>query len=247
MASPLAYRRVLLKLSGEALGGEAGVGLDPETLDYVSKEIGQAQETGAQIAIVVGGGNFLRGATMSAAGFDRVAGDGMGMLATVLNALALAETFRQAGIDALALSAIEVRSIVEPYHRGRALSFLESGGVVVLAGGTGNPYFSTDTAAALRAAELGADGLFKATKVDGVYDRDPVLDPSAHRFESLTYQEVLDKGLGVMDLTAVTLCKENAIPVVVFDVKATQALQCALEGGEIGTTISAATSGEDGR
>ena len=237
MAQGLTYQRVLLKLSGEALGGPSGAGLDAEVLRFVTEQLRAVGELGAEVAIVVGGGNFLRGAQLSAAGFDRVQGDRMGMLATVLNALALAGSFQQAGVPARALSAIEVRGVVDLYRREVADEALRAGEVVVLAGGTGNPFFSTDSAAALRAAELGAGALLKATKVDGVYDRDPVGDPSAQRFEALTYQHVIERSLGVMDLTAVTVCKENGIPIVVFDVHRDGALSQLVRGEPVGTTI----------
>jgi uridylate kinase len=233
------YRRILLKLSGEALGGPSGAGLDGPTLAYVGRQIAAARALEVEVAIVVGGGNFLRGAQLGAAGFDRVLGDRMGMLATVLNALALAGSMNAAGIPARALSAIEVRGIVDTYLREEADRSLRDGVTVILAGGTGNPYFSTDSAAALRAAELGAGALIKATKVDGVYDRDPVRYPKARRFETLTYDEVLERSLGVMDLTAITLCKENGIPIVVFDANRDGALEELLRGRKVGTTIGA--------
>ncbi len=231
------YRRILLKLSGEALGGEAGVGFDPEMLKHVARQISAARELGVEVGLVVGGGNFLRGATLSAVGFDRVMGDRMGMLATVLNALALANFFENNGIPSLALSALEVKGAIVPYRRETAAQALDEGRVVVLAGGTGNPFFSTDSAAALRAAELGADVLIKATKVDGVYDRDPVKDPTAKRFDRLTYREVVEGSLGVMDLTAVTLCQENEIPIVVFNLFTEGALVRVLRGEDEGTAV----------
>lgn len=234
---PARLRRVLVKLSGEALGGASGSGLDPETLAFVTAQIKAARSLGAEIAIVVGGGNFLRGAQLSTIGFDRVMGDRMGMLATVLNAISLATTFSSAGLAARAFSALEVRGAIDFYRREDAAEALDAGQVVILAGGTGNPFFSTDSAAALRAAELGADALLKATKVDGVYDRDPVADPSAKRYDTLTYQQVVEQSLGVMDLTAVTLCKENSIPIVVFDMNSEGALSAVLRGEEVGTTI----------
>jgi uridylate kinase len=233
------FGRVLLKLSGEALGGAAGTGLDAKVLGFVAAQVAAARRLDVQVAIVVGGGNFLRGATLGAAGFDRVVGDRMGMVATVLNALSLATTFNAAGLRARALSAVEVRGVIDPYRREDAAAALEAGEVVVLAGGTGCPFFSTDTAAALRAAELGAGALLKATKVDGVYDRDPVRDPAARRFDALTYRQVLELSLGVMDLTAVTLCRENSIPIVVFDLNRDGALDQVLRGEAIGTTIGA--------
>ncbi len=233
------YRRILLKLSGEALGGPSGTGLDADVLAYVTRQLQAARALGVEVAIVVGGGNFLRGAQLSAAGFDRVQGDRMGMLATVLNALSLAGTFSARGLPARALSAVEVRGIIDPYRREVADQALRDGETVVLAGGTGNPYFSTDSAAALRAAELGAEALIKATKVDGVYDKDPLDDPTAHRYDALTYRQVLDQALGVMDLTAITLCQENEIPIVVFDTNRDGALEQLLRGEHVGTTIGA--------
>jgi uridylate kinase len=237
MTGGAVYRRVLLKVSGEALGGEAGFGLDPGMLAHVTRQVSGARDLGVEVAIVVGGGNFLRGVTLSAAGFDRVTGDRMGMLATLLNALALAASFTRAGFGAVAMSAVEASGAIDPYRREAADRALTGGQVVVLAGGTGNPFFSTDSAAALRAAELGAQALLKATKVDGVYDRDPVRDPTATRFDALTYQAVIERSLGVMDLTAVTLCRENSIPIVVFDLFADGALSAVLEGQAVGTTI----------
>ena len=233
------YGRVLLKLSGEALAGrQGGFGLDPAMLAHVVREVSAARALGVEVAIVVGAGNFLRGATLAAAGFDRVEADRMGMLATVLNALSLAGALREGGVPALALSALEVRGVVEPYRRESAAAGLAAGEVVLLAGGTGNPFFSTDSAAALRAAELGADALVKATKVDGVYDRDPVLDPAARRFDTLTHREVVARGLRIMDLTAVTLCQENRIPIVVYDLFAEGSLAAVLRGEKVGTTVS---------
>jgi uridylate kinase len=235
---PTRFRRVLVKMSGEALGGASGSGLDPVMLSFVTTQIEAARRLGVDVAIVVGGGNFLRGAELSAIGFDRVMGDRMGMLATVLNAISLSTTFNASGLSARALSALEVRGVVEPYRRETAADSLDAGQVVILAGGTGNPFFSTDSAAALRAAELGADALLKATKVDGVYDRDPVADPSATRYDKLTYQQVVERSLGVMDLTSVTLCKENDIPIIVFDMNREGALEQVLRGDDVGTTIS---------
>lgn len=242
MESRPRFKRVLLKLSGEALGGEAGFGLDPEMLAHVVRQIAAARELGVEVGLVVGGGNFLRGAALSQVGFDRVMGDRMGMLATLLNALALSHALTAAGIEALALSAIEAKGVIEPYRREAAAAALTRGQVAVFAGGTGNPYFSTDSAAALRAAELGAGALIKATKVDGVYDRDPVQDPRAERYDRLTYREVVDRSLGVMDLTAVTLCRENRIPIVVFNLYTDGALARVLRGEAVGTTIGPETS-----
>jgi uridylate kinase len=232
------YPRLLIKLSGEALGHD-GVGLDPAVLRYARQEILSLRQLGTEVALVVGGGNFLRGAQLSAAGFDRVNGDRMGMLATVMNALALAETFRAGGVPALALSAVAVPGIVEGYRREVAQTAMAEGQVVVLAGGTGNPFFSTDSAAALRAAELGAAALIKATKVDGVYDRDPMKDPDAVCFDSLTYQDVIERELGVMDLTAVTLCQANNIPIIVLNMHRAGALERVARGETLGTSIGA--------
>jgi len=211
------YLRVLLKLSGEALMGGQGFGVDPVMAARIAEEISELHSIGVQVAATVGGGNIVRGISVSAAGMDRVSGDYMGMLATVINALALQNALERLGVFTRVQSAIEMREIAEPYIRRRAIRHLEKGRVVIFAAGTGNPYFSTDTAAALRAMEIGAEVILKATKVDGIYDSDPLLNPAAKLLEELTYLEVLEKGLRVMDTTAVSLCMENKLPIVVFN------------------------------
>ncbi len=211
------YGRILLKLSGEALMGEQGFGVDPRMADRIAEEIQEIHAIGVQIAATIGGGNIIRGIAVSAAGMDRVSGDYMGMLATVINALALQNALEKRGVHTRVQSAIEMREVAEPYIRRRAIRHLEKGRVVIFAAGTGNPYFSTDTAAALRAIEIGAEAILKATKVDGIYDSDPKSNPSAKMLRELTYLEVLEKGLRVMDTTAVTLCMENQLPILVFN------------------------------
>jgi uridylate kinase len=211
------YRRVLLKLSGEALIGTQGFGVDPAMANRIAEEIKEIHEVGVQVAATVGGGNIIRGISVSAAGMDRVSGDYMGMLATVINALALQNALEKLGVFTRVQSAIEMKEVAEPFIRRRAIRHLEKGRVVIFAAGTGNPYFSTDTAAALRAVEIGAEVILKATKVDGVYDSDPARNPDARLLKSLTYMEVLDKGLRLMDTTAITLCMENRLPIVVFN------------------------------
>jgi len=211
------FQRVLLKLSGEALMGNQGFGVDPAMASRIAEEIAEIHALGVEIAATVGGGNIVRGISVSAAGMDRVSGDYMGMLATVINALALQNALEKIGVFTRVQSAIEMKEVAEPFIRRRAIRHLEKGRVVIFAAGTGNPYFSTDTAAALRAMEIGAEAILKATKVDGIYDSDPHLKPSARLFEKLTYLEVLDKGLRVMDTTAVSLCMENKLPIVVFN------------------------------
>ena len=213
------FRRVLLKLSGEALMGSQGYGVDPSMADRLAEEISELHVLGVQVAATVGGGNIIRGISVSEAGMDRVSGDYMGMLATVINALAIQNALEKRNVFTRVQSAIEMKEVAEPFIRRRAIRHLEKGRVVIFAAGTGNPYFSTDTAAALRAMEIGAEAIFKATKVDGIYDSDPVLNPSAQRFEKLTYNDVLTKGLRVMDSTAVTLCMENKMPIVVFNLR----------------------------
>lgn len=213
--SNLKFRRILLKLSGEALAGNKGSGIDNPTLVKVGQAVGDLQRLGVDVAVVVGGGNWWRG--RSSEGMDRVTADHMGMLATTMNALALSDILEQAGVTTRVMSAIEMNQIAETYIRKRALRHLEKGRVVIFAAGTGNPYFSTDTAAALRAAEIGAEVIFKATNVDGVYDRDPNKFPDAKRYETVTHEEVLQKNLGVMDGTAAALCRENKIDIAVFN------------------------------
>jgi uridylate kinase len=231
------YQRILLKLSGELLAGEAGHGIDEAVMSRLADEIRDVHALGVQIGIVTGGGNIFRGLAASTRGMDRVGADDMGMLATVINSLALQHSLEKRGLYTRVLSAIEMARVCEPYIRRRAVRHLEKGRIIVLAAGTGNPYFTTDTAAALRAIEVGADVILKATKVDGVYDRDPVKDPKAVRFSHVTYRDILEKQLGVMDLTAITLCQENRLPIVVFDVGQHGNLLRLVQGEAIGTTV----------
>lgn len=232
------YGKILLKLSGEAFAGEKGYGIDPGFLEYISKEIKEVYDLGVQIAVVIGGGNIFRGFEGEHIGIDRATADYMGMLATVINALALQSAIeRHAGIPTRVLSAIEMRQVSEPYIRRRAVRHLEKGRIVIFAGGTGNPFFSTDTAAALRAAEIGAEVLMKATKVGGIYDKDPEKHPDAVLIRELTYLEVINKGIRVMDHTALTMCRENRIPIVVFNVKKPGNLKSAVLGEEVGSVV----------
>ncbi|MEN6631722.1 MAG: UMP kinase [Candidatus Polarisedimenticolia bacterium] len=232
------WRRVLLKLSGEALMGAQSFGIDPDVLSSVAAEIREVHELGVQLGVVIGGGNIFRGVAAAArGGLDRVTGDHMGMLATVMNSLALQDSLEKIGVPTRALSALEMNQIAEPFVRRKAMRHMEKGRVVVLAAGTGNPYFTTDTAAALRAIELRAEVLLKATKVDGVYDRDPVLDPNAVRFETVTHQEVLERRLKVMDSTAISLCMDNRLPIVVFDLRRKGNIVRLLRGERIGTEV----------
>jgi uridylate kinase len=233
----LAWKRILLKLSGEALLGTKTFGIDRDFTDYIAQEVGQVHRLGVEVAIVVGGGNFFRGVSDSARGMDRVSADHMGMLATVINALALQDSLERAGVITRVLSAIEMREVAEPFIRRRAIRHLEKGRVVVFASGTGNPYFSTDTAAALRAMEVKAEIILKATKVDGIYDADPVLHPDARRFERLTFFDVLQKGLRVMDTTAISLCMDNGLPIIVYDLKRKGNLRRIVRGERVGTIV----------
>lgn len=233
------YRRVLLKLSGESLGGPAGKGIDEKSLAKYAAEIAQAVRKGYQIAIVNGGGNIFRGLQGVGKGFDRVTGDRMGMLATVINSLALAGALRSEGIDAQVFTAVQMVPVARPYVREDALSLLENGGVAIISGGTGNPFFSTDSGAALRALEVGADALLKATRVDGVYTADPEKDPDAVKYEELTFDKALADHLKVMDATAFALCEQGPVPVVVFNVSEEGALMRVLEGEPIGTVVHA--------
>jgi uridylate kinase len=212
-----AYRRIVLKLSGEALAGSQGYGLDPSVLVRIGAEVREVSELGVQLAIVIGGGNIFRGVAASAGGMERATADYMGMLATIINALALQDALEKAGCQTRVLSAIEMRAVAEPYIRRRAIRHLEKGRVVIFAAGTGNPFFTTDTAGALRAVEIGADAILKATKVDGIYSADPARDAGAERLPRVTYIEVLNRSLAVMDTTAISLCMDNKLPIVVFD------------------------------
>lgn len=229
------YKRVLLKISGEALAGNQGFGLCTDTLDKVSKQIKRCADLGVEIAVVVGGGNFWRGRTGE--NMDRTRADHMGMLATVINALALSDALESNGVQTRVQTAIEMRQIAEPYIRGRAIHHLERGRVVIFGCGTGNPFFSTDTAAALRAAEIEADVILLAKKVDGVYDSDPNINPDAKRFEHVSYIDVLNKGLGVMDSTATSLCMDNKIPLLVFGLHDPENIYRVLTGEQIGTVV----------
>lgn len=233
------YRRVIVKISGEALAGDQGYGIDPEVAVFVAREIRDvSQQFRTEIAIVVGGGNIWRGIAGSAKGMDRSTADYMGMLATTINALALQDALEKAGVDTRVQTAIEMRAIAEPYIRRRAIRHLQKGRVVIFAAGTGSPYFSTDTTAALRAAEIEADAILMAKRgVDGVYDDDPGQNPEARKFQSLTYIEMINRGLGVMDATAASLCMDNGIPVIVFNVREQGNIRRAVLGERIGTYI----------
>ncbi len=236
MPIPTKIQRILLKLSGESLGAD-GVGVDPDVVGAIADRISRVQRLGVEVAIVVGGGNLLRGAEFSKRGTNRATADHMGMLATAINTLALQDALERASVETRAASAVEMKTLMEPYIRRRMIRHLEKGRVVILAGGTGNPYFTTDTAAALRATELGVDAIFKATKVDGVYSADPKKDKSAVRYERVTFQEALDKDLRVMDRTAFTLCMENDMPIMVFDMFVDGNLERAVRGEAIGTWV----------
>jgi uridylate kinase len=231
------YKRILLKLSGEALTGSEGFGIDPKVLDRMALEIGQLVGIGVQVGLVIGGGNLFRGAALNAAGLDRVTGDHMGMLATVMNALAMRDALERSNINTTVMSAIPMSGVAEHYDRRRAIRSLEHGDVVIFSAGTGNPFFTTDSAACLRGIEVDAELVLKATKVDGVYSADPVKDPSATKYEHLTYDEVLDKKLGVMDLTAICLCRDHEMPVRVFAMDKAGALLNIVVGGNEGTLI----------
>ena len=233
-----AFRRIVLKLSGEALAGSLGYGIDPPVLDRIGAEVREVADLGVQLAIVIGGGNIFRGVAASAGGMDRATADYMGMLATIINALALQDSLEKAGVQTRVLSAIEMRAVAEPYIRRRAIRHLEKGRVVIFAAGTGNPFFTTDTAGALRAVEIGADAIIKATKVDGVYSADPKMDPTARRLEHLTYIEVLNRGLGVMDTTAISLCMDNKLPIVVFDLMRAGNIKRIVLGEPVGSIVS---------
>ena len=233
------YRRVLLKLSGEALAGERGYGIDLKVVSNIAEQIARVHELGVQVALVVGGGNIFRGMAASEGGFDRATGDYMGMLATVINALAVQEALERMGIPARTMTAIQMPQVAEPYIRRRAVRHLEKGRIVILAAGTGNPYFTTDTTAALRAVEIEADVILKATKVDGVYTADPKIDPSATKITSIGYLEVLNRGIEVMDNTALTLCMDNDVPIVVFDLLKQGNIERVIRGEEIGTLVGA--------
>lgn len=236
--SDLKYKRVLLKLSGESLMGEQGFGISSEVLNFFSNEVNSVHAAGVQLGIVIGGGNIYRGLSAASQGIHRATGDQMGMLATMINSLALQNAIEKKGIFTRLMSAIKMEEIAEPYIRRRAIRHLEKGRVVIFGGGTGHPYFSTDTAASLRAVEIGADVIVKGTRVDGVYDSDPEKNPDALKFESITYLDILKKNLRIMDLTAVSLCQENNLPMMVFNMDVPGNLLKLVQGEQIGTFIS---------
>src|ERR1700676_788941 len=234
-----AYTRILLKLSGEALMGSQTYGIDPAIATQIAREIGEIQELGVQTAVVIGGGNIFRGVAASARGMDRATADYMGMLATVINALALQDALEQQGVVTRVVTAIEMRAVAEPFIRRRAIRHLEKGRVVVFGAGTGNPYFSTDTAAALRAMEIKADVILKATKVDGIYDADPEKVANAKKFERITYLDVLQKSLAVMDSTAISLCMDNRMPIIIFNMNTPGNIRQVVMGEKVGSTVTA--------
>ncbi len=237
MPSSPAYRRILLKLSGEALMGDQNYGIDPAVTSQIATDVGEIEALGVQTAIVIGGGNIFRGLAASARGMDRATADYMGMLATVINALALQDALEHCAITTRVLTAIEMRAVAEPFIRRRAIRHLEKGRVVVFAAGTGNPYFTTDTAAALRAMEIKADVILKATKVDGIYTADPIKHPDATRLEEITYLQVLEQGLQVMDATAISLCMDNRLPIIVFNLRTPGNLRRAVLGEAVGSIV----------
>ena len=231
------YKRVLLKLSGEALMGSRSFGIDPDIPQRIADELKPAYEAGVQIGVVIGGGNIFRGISGAAAGMDRAQGDNMGMLATVINSLALQDTFEHNGMECRVMSAIEMHQVSETYIRRRAIRHLEKGVIPIFAAGTGNPFFTTDTAAALRACEINAEVLMKATKVDGIYDSDPVKNPDAVKFDTISYREVLKRNLNVMDSTATALCQDNHMPIMVFNLDGDGIFDRALRGEDVGSTV----------
>jgi uridylate kinase len=233
------YRRVVLKLSGEALAGSQGYGIDPGVLERIAAELREVVALGVQVAVVIGGGNIFRGVAASAGGMDRATADYMGMLATIINALALQDALEKTGLQTRVLSAIEMRAVAEPYIRRRAIRHLEKGRVVIFAAGTGNPFFTTDTAGALRAVEIGAEAIMKATKVDGIYSADPRRDAGAQRLARTTYGDVLARRLEVMDATAISLCMENRLPIIVFDLTRSGNIKRIVLGEPVGSVVSA--------
>ena len=237
MSKPV-FNRILLKLSGEILAGEKGFGIDPVITNDLALKVKEIAGQGIQIGIVIGGGNIFRGLSASSKGLERVPADYLGMMATIMNSVALQSALEKLDCDTRVMSALSITQLAEPYIRRRGIRHLEKNRIVIFAGGTGNPYFSTDTAAALRAIEIDADIIIKGTKVDGVYSADPEIDPNAKKFDSLTFKEVIDKELRVMDLTAVTLCKENNLPIIVFDIKSKNGLVDIINSVPIGTTVS---------
>ncbi len=237
MSSSPELSRILLKLSGEVLANKDGFGIDPEKVSYLAQQIKPVYDSNVDIGLIIGAGNIFRGMQAAAGGMDRVTGDYLGMLATIMNAIALQDSLEKIGCETRTLSAISVTQIAEPYIRRRAIRHMEKGRIVIIAGGTGNPFFTTDSAAALRATELGSDIVLKGTKVDGVYDKDPVKNSTAKKYDYITYDKVIRDGLRVMDMTAITLCKENNIPIKVFSIKHSGDLLDIVMGSNIGTTI----------
>ena len=237
MAEPL-YRRVLLKLSGEVLAGEQDFGIDPVKANYLAEEVQSIRESDIEVGLIIGAGNIFRGMQAASKGMDRVTGDYLGMLATIMNAISVQDALEKVGCETRTLSAISVSQIAEPYIRRRAIRHLEKGRVVIIAGGTGNPFFTTDSAAALRAVELNAEVVLKGTKVDGIYDKDPMIHEDAVKFETVSFSRVLNDNLRVMDMTAITLCKENNLPIRVFNINHTGDLKALVLGGKIGTLVS---------
>ncbi|BCA95424.1 uridylate kinase [Legionella antarctica] len=235
----LKYKRILLKFSGEALMGQSQFGIDPSVLDTLAQDVAELISMGVEVGLVLGGGNLFRGKALSEAGVGRVTGDHMGMLATVMNALAMRDSLERIDLPARIMSAIPMLGVVDSYHRRKAITHLRTGHVVIFAAGTGNPFFTTDTAACLRAIEIGADVVLKATKVDGVYSADPIKNPNAIRYDYLTYKEVLTKGLEVMDSTAICLCQDQGMPLQVFDMAAPEALKRIVRGERVGTIVGA--------
>ena len=235
--SPILYKRILLKLSGEALMGDFDYGIDPKVINRIATEISQVKDLGIQIALVIGGGNIFRGAGLSESGMDRVTGDHMGMLATVINSLALQDALESIDVDARVMSALQIHEVCEDYIRRRAIRHLEKNRIIILAAGTGNPFFTTDTAASLRAVEIGADVLLKATMVDGVYDTDPKKDKNATIFEKISYDQVLNKKLNIMDATAVVVCRDNNLPLRVFNLMEKDALINTMTNERVGTLV----------
>jgi uridylate kinase len=231
------YRRILLKLSGEALGGERDFGIDADAVQHVASEVKEVHALGLEVALVLGGGNIFRGGSDEARRIDRVTADQMGMLATVINSLALQDSLERVGVHTRVMSAIEMRSVAEPYIRRRAIRHLEKGRVILIAAGTGNPYFTTDSAAALRAMEVRAEIILKGTKVDGVFDSDPLKNPAARRFDQITYLEVLERGLKVMDSTAISLCMDNQMPIVIFDLWQKNSIRRVVMGESVGSMV----------
>ena len=237
MAEPL-YRRVLLKLSGEVLAGEQDFGIDPIKANYLAEEVQSIRESGVEVGLIIGAGNIFRGIQAASKGMDRVTGDYLGMLATIMNAISVQDALEKVGCETRTLSAISVSQIAEPYIRRRAIRHLEKGRVIIIAGGTGNPFFTTDSAAALRAVELNAEVVLKGTKVDGIYDKDPMIHEDAVKFETVSFSRVLNDNLRVMDMTAITLCKENNLPIRVFNINHTGDLKALVLGSKIGTLVS---------